>query len=460
MNHRMGRSLLVTCALVTTLLTSPFASGAVAAPAERRCEVPAADEPFETAAPEEVGLDPAAVADAVGFANGRLRTSIRVFRHNCLVSTGALNFLFDAVPWDMWSSTKSVVSLAAGIAVDRGLLDLDDPVSQHVPAGWVDEAHADITVRHLLEENSGLATSILAEAGTFVLDTDAPRAGLALPVEHEPGTRFEYGQRNPDIAARVVQEAVGEDFQAFVQREIFTPIGIQEDSYLWLRDRSGNTYGYAHLFMRPTDFARVGLLLLNDGQWADDRIVSSDYLDLATSSSPTNACYGMLFWVNAAPCISPDIPARRTSDVQPLPGFGDDAYATVGFLQQNNFVSPSRDTLVSWTGAGGDLSLDPQTLLTANPHSELYHEFFRRLAPAFGDGTVVPPYEQQVSLEVNPKTVADVRVALGAVGAGPFAPQDCLLATCDGELPVTGLVQNGAALIDLIVHLAGVDVAP
>ncbi len=111
---------------------------------------------------------------------------------------------------------------------------------------------------------------------------------------------------------------------------------------------------------------------------------------------------------------------------------------------------------MSWTGLAGDVSLDPQTLLTANPNSELYHEFFRRLAPAYGDGTVVPPYEHDISLEVTPETVLDVRLTLGALGVGPFAPQDCLLLTCDGELPLTGVVQNGTALIDLLANLAGI----
>lgn len=418
--------------------------------------MPAAGEPFETATPEEVGLDGAAVRDAVSFADGRLRTSIRVFRDNCLVATGALNFLFDVVPANIWSSTKSVVSLAAGIAVDRGLLDLDAPIGTYLPEGWADAEHAAITTRQLLQENSGLQAGIAGEAASILLDTDVVRAGLALPLVHEPGTYFEYGQRNPDIAAFIVERAVGEDLQAFVQRELFEPIGIEPASYVWLRDRSGHSYGYANLFMTPPDFARIGLLLLGDGRWGQDRVVSSAYLEEATTPSAPNPCYAMLFWTNDTPCISPDVPARRTVDAPAMPGFGEDAFATVGFLQQNNFVSPSRRALVSWTGLAGDVSLDPQTLLTANPNSELYHEFFRRLAPAYGDGTVVPPYEHDISLEVTPETVLDVRLTLGALGVGPFAPQDCLLLTCDGELPLTGVVQNGTALIDLLANLAGI----
>lgn len=462
MRHRVVVTSAALLALLVPMgpaIASP--SPATSAPADtRQCGLPAAGEPFETATPEEVGLDGTAVQDAVSFADGRLRTSVRVFRHNCLVGSGVLNPLSDLIPANIWSSTKSVVSLAAGIAVDQGALDLDAPIGTYLPQGWADAEHAALTTRQLMQQNSGLLDAIVGEVASIALDTDVVRAGLALPIEHEPGTYFEYGQRNPDIVAHIVERAVGEDLQAFVQRELFDPIGIEKSSYLWLRDRSGHTYGYANLFMTGPDFARIGLLLANDGKWEKDRVVSSAYLDEATRPSATNPCYAMLLWTNGTPCTSPDIPARRTLDRQMMPGFGDDAFATVGFLQQNNFVSPSRDTLVSWTGFAGDVSLDPQTLLSANTNSELYHEFFRRLVPAFGDGTVIPPYEHDVSLDVTPETVADIRITLGALGVGPFAPQDCLLLTCDGELPVTGLVQNGQAVLDLLVHAAGLDPTP
>ena len=45
------------------------------------------------------------------------------------------------------------------------------------------------------------------------------------------------------------------------------PIGVPRDSYIWLKDRSGNTYGYANLFIPPVQFAKLGLLMQNGGVW-------------------------------------------------------------------------------------------------------------------------------------------------------------------------------------------------
>src|SRR5699024_9305472 len=134
---------------------------------------------------------------------------------------------------------------------------------------------------------------------------------LALPVEHEPGTFFEYTQHGPDLLAFVVQRAVGEDLQRFAQDNLFTPLGIDEGDYYWARDRSGNTYGYAFLYLPPVDFARLGLLMLNVGQWRDEQIISADYIDQARMPSETNRCYGYLFWVNDSPCTGPSFPSRQ-----------------------------------------------------------------------------------------------------------------------------------------------------
>lgn len=296
------------------------------------------------------------------------------------MGTAPQNTVTGDVPWQEWSVTKSVVSMLAGVAVTQGRLALDAPVGDYLEPGRGDAAHRAITVRQLLTETAGLQQSIVSEGLTALLDLDPDvvEQGLAAPVEHPPGTYFEYAQHVPDILAHVVERAVGEDLQAFAQRELFGPVGIAARDYYWARDRSGNTYGYAFLYLPPNDLARLGLLMLNDGAWNGTRIISADYVRQASAPSPANPCYGFLFWTNHAPCTGPSIPSRQTVDVAPLAGLPTDAYAMVGFLQQNAFVVPSLDLLVTWNGVGGDVSPDLSTVISANIVSELYHDFLDR----------------------------------------------------------------------------------
>ncbi|MFD2471947.1 serine hydrolase domain-containing protein [Amycolatopsis silviterrae] len=443
----------VTAATLTGTGTAP--AGATEAMPE--CALPGAGAATTSASPAAEGFDPAKLARAMDFAQSRLRLNVQVHRNNCLVAAGRLNPLTGGVPWNIWSSTKSVVALVAGIARDQGRLDLAAPIGRYLPAGVGDAAHRAITVRDLLTQTSGLKQAIVSDVGASVAgaDTDVVGQAMALPITHAPGTYFEYSQRGPDLLAYVVERAVGEDFQAFAQRNLFDPIGIGSHDHVWLRDRAGHTYGFANLYLPPDDLARLGLLLVNGGSWNDRRVVSSSYLDQLRAPSATNACYGYLVWVNHAPCVGPSLPSRKVYPAVPLAALPSDAYAMVGFLQQNNFVVPSLNLVVTWTGVLGDVSLDPQTLISASPDSELYHEFLRLLGQSFVRPRLPDPgpYRQNFNFDIQPGQFLDPAVTLGSLAIGPDAPAGCTPMACGGTLlPHQGTVQNLNAVLGLVTH--------
>lgn len=421
-----------------TAMVGTRAPAAAAPPPLASCAQPAGALPT-VMAPERLGVDKAGLDDAIAFAASRMRTHIQVFRNNCLIGSGPLNEVTGDVPWNLFSSTKSVISMLAGIAYTQHRLDLNASIARYLPPGEADAAHARITVADLLTQTSGLSQSILSEAVTAGLDVDPniAKQALALPVTHRPGTFFEYTQHGPDLLAYVVQRAVGEDLQQFAQRNLFGPLGIDAHDYYWARDRSGNTYGYAFLFMPPADYARLGLLMAGDGVWRSQRIIDSDYITRLRTPSPTNHCYGYLFWVNSSPCTGPSFPSRQTVDQAPLAGLPSDAYAMVGFLQQNNFIVPSLGLMVSWNGFLGDVSPDPATDLSASPISELYHTFFRKLVAAFRSPRLPDPgpYLPAMNLNLDPMQFADPNITLGALGIGPDAPGDCTVLSC-GNTPL------------------------
>jgi CubicO group peptidase (beta-lactamase class C family) len=435
-------------------------TGAAPASAARmkRCALPAAGQSGELVDPADVALDPKVVQDAIDFASTRLRASVKVWRNNCLVGQSRIDPVTERVPLEEWSSTKSVTALLAGIAEGDGKLELDDPIGKYLPTGpgWGDEAHRAITIRQLLTQTAGLRQSILSEAGTVGNDPHIAKQALALPLEHEPGTYFEYIQRVPDLLAFVVQQAVGVDLQTYAQKRLFGPIGIRREAYFWLRDRSGNTYGHAHLFLPPRDFTRIGLLLTNGGRWGRRQVVPKSYVKRMARPSPKNPCYGFLVWTNYKPCVSPSIFARRTLDVQPVASAPDDLFATVGAFQQNNFVIPSLGMTVTWNGQFGDLSSDPQTLLSANPHSELYYTFFRKLMRGVKDKRIHDPgpYVDDPVNDIKPFEFADPAVLLGGLGLGPYAPENCNVLACDGSDLTAGPSQMLPDIVQAIITAA------
>ncbi|MGV9674693.1 serine hydrolase domain-containing protein [Nocardia sp. NPDC003482] len=406
--------------VVAALLAGVF----VAAPGwaesgdEIRCAVPAGRQ-FARATPEAAGFDADRLAAALAFTGERNRLNVQVFRHNCLVGEGPSNAATGDTAWNVWSVTKSVVALVAGIAWDRGLLDLDTPIDRYLPPGLGDPAHRAITVENLLTETSGLRIGALTEGLTAVVPIDPNSAVQALgtPFDNPPGTEFTYSQRNVDLLTYVIELAVGEPFQRFAQRELFDPLGIARGDYYWARDRSGHTYGYAHLLIPPNDLARLGLLVTDDGRWGDRRVVSSEFLRAARRPSAANPCYGYLFWVGAG-CV--EMPAFLPRDTYLMSGLG----------LQNVFVVPEWDLTVVWTGVFGNRTGRGVSGVLQTT-DELSWEFFRRLVAAMQRPPVLDPgpYVEQ-AIELNPGDYIDPDIAASVFGLGPAAYPGCNVLSC------------------------------
>lgn len=433
--------------LVTVLPTTAAAS----APVHKTCSLPTATGGFARATPAQEGIDAAKLRSAVDQLSVRSRLSIRVFRNNCQVAANALAPLTDQVHNDLWSVTKSVVSMLTGIAEGDGDLALDDPIGKYLPtgAGWGDRAHRAITIRQLLTQTSGLHQAILSEAGTLGVDPSLAQEALAQPFEYPAGTKFQYFQLGPALLGYVVQRAVGEDLGSYAQRRLFTPVGIRSGSYFWLRDRSGLPYGYANLFLTPPQLARLALLMGNGGRWRGRQVVPASYVRAVSRPTKTNGCYGLLFWTNRGkPCTGADITDAQTLQRRAIPSAPADAYEMNGTGGQLAIMIPSLHMTVVTTGYFGSLSLDPPVLLGAAP-DEMQWTFFRALMKAVEDAHVADPGPYRgdpIDLNVDPINYLDPAVLLRDIVTNP----SCNIVFCNGTVPTKGLIQNLQGLAGLL----------
>ncbi|MFQ6394684.1 serine hydrolase domain-containing protein [Nocardia sp. KC 131] len=417
----MGRfyGFLAGIAAVSLVAGSVFAGSAQANSAGQvECEVSSGRQP-ERAAPEQVGLDSQRLAEALAFAGGRNRLNVQIFRHNCLIGEGPTNDQTGNVAWNIWSATKSVVSILAGMAWDRGELDIDAPIDRYLPPGLGDEVHRSITVENLLTETSGMPVGVLTEGitGVIPLDPNSAVQALGVPLVNPPGEAFSYSQRNVDLLAYVIELAVGEPLQEFAQRQLFDPLGIARGDYYWARDRAGHTYGYAHLMIPPNDFAKLGLLVSNEGRWGTAQLVSQEYLRQAHRPSARNSCYGYLFWVGPA-CT--ETPAFLPADVYSMAGLG----------MQDVFIIPSLDMTVVWTGVFGNRSSQGPSGVVQNT-AELPHEFFRKVFAAFYENPLPDPGPfVEPPVRLDPSRFVDSNILLAVFGIGPSAYPGCNVFAC------------------------------
>ena len=134
-------------------------------------------------------------------------------------------------PFILGSMTKSFTALAIMQLVEAGRLALDDPVQGYLPWFHVRDrkASARITIRHLLNQTSGLPKSaglLLIKGASATTQRDQTRLLARARLHHPPGEGFEYSNANYWLLGLVIERVTGGPYDSYIRREIFAPLGM------------------------------------------------------------------------------------------------------------------------------------------------------------------------------------------------------------------------------------------
>jgi CubicO group peptidase (beta-lactamase class C family) len=160
-------------------------------------------------------------------------------------------------PFWIGSNTKSMTALATMLLVEAGLVELDAPIQQHLPGFRVADAEASsrITVRHLLNQTSGLAR---IDGLRAVVETNNETlaevvAGMRnLELNRPVGESFEYANLNSVVLGLLVEQLTGQTWQTYVQNNIFDPLGMSRTfTSRELAEQSGLTATHRYTFGFP-----------------------------------------------------------------------------------------------------------------------------------------------------------------------------------------------------------------
>lgn len=234
------------------------------------------------------------------------------------------------------SVAKSIMSIAAGIALDKGLISsLDELISKFIPEfnEGRDPFHKMITIKHLLTMSSGICWNGGVHYHCPML-AQMRRSGdwishiADCAVIDRPGTKYNYKEWDIILLAKVLDVACGDMFD-FINDNIYKFLEIKSDRwyksncrvYYSVADGDEDKYeSYSNLTAR--DMLKIGQLFLQSGYYNGKQIISADYIKQAINSSNVNKEYGYLWWR------------------------GDNWYACKGYGGQNIFVIPDKSLIV------------------------------------------------------------------------------------------------------------------
>ncbi|MET0930219.1 MAG: serine hydrolase domain-containing protein [Aeromicrobium sp.] len=256
----------------------------------------------------------------------------------------------------VYSIAKSLTSVLAGTFADEGSLDLDASASAEVDE-WRGAAAESVTARDLLSMTSGRRWSEAIDRRLIRASADQTSFATGLAQDTAPGERWVYDNAAVQALESVLDDlAETDDVVGLAQERLLGPLGM--DDTTWGRDATGNALTYSGMTSTCLDLARVGHLMLTEGTWDGDQVVSADFVRQATSpSSELNAAYGLLWWTNAEGRIVEVLrQAGFAADKDPYegrlaPDVPADAYWAFGYGNQYIAVVPSEGVVAVRLGA-------------------------------------------------------------------------------------------------------------
>ena len=229
-----------------------------------------------------------------------------------------------------FSIAKTYLALLAGVAHDRGLLpDVNEPVMARVPGIGFEGRNCQVTWAHLLQLTSewqGTCFGVPDQADRyrtlqFQGGTAQGKKGDARPLQ-APGTFWEYNDVRVNQLSLALLHLFGRALPEVFRESIMQPIGASDDwdwvgydnSWIELNGQKiqsvpGGTHWGGGLSISSLDQARVGQLLLDNGNVDGVQVLSTDWVRRMRTPCAIAPFYGYLLWLNHAQRIFPSVPA-------------------------------------------------------------------------------------------------------------------------------------------------------
>lgn len=270
-------------------------------------------------------------------AKNKTRSVLVVYKDKILIEKYADGFTKNSL-FLGWSMTKSITSAVLGILEKKGKINLDQ---NNLFPEWKDDARKNITIRNLLNMNSGLAwdedyTQISDVTKMLFLASDMSQVQKEKPLIAKPNNAWNYSSGTTNLLSGFIrnQFATHQEYQDFWYEALIDKIGMH--TMIIEPDFSGNYVGSSYGWATARDWAKFGLLYLHNGNWDGEQIINKSWVDFSkTPTHGSNGVYGGHFWLNAG---------KKFKDVP------QDMFSCNGYQGQYVFIIPSKDLIVVRTG--------------------------------------------------------------------------------------------------------------
>ena len=310
-----------------------------------------------TAANESRSISETALAAAIAFGEQNDSHALIVYHYQAI----QLEHYFPGHDADSFSPTqsmhKSVLAMLIGIAIEQGYIaSVDEPAATYLME-WADDARAGITIRHMLQQNSGIdfPTFGFNPLGGFfrlIFGPDIKPVALNQPLEVEPGSRFDYNSVNPQNLGLIVERATGKRYSQYLSEALWQRLGVPDATIVLDSEENQIARMFCCLNATARSWLHIGLLHLNEGRMAGRQLVPVDWMRQIVIAGQHNPNYGYLTWLGNEFEEYRYYNRKTTVRVfQSEPFAAPDVIYFDGFGGQRVYIVPSRGLIIVRTGA-------------------------------------------------------------------------------------------------------------
>ena len=230
---------------------------------------------------------------------------IVIVRNDRLVAEAYFNGYARETQHDMRSVTKSFTASLAGIAIEKGLIALDDTLAQHITRfaefDNVDDRKRSIRIANVLNMQTGLDCDDGRDSSpgneTYMYRRDDwIKYILSVPMQADPGTLTSYCSGAVTVLGSIIASRSGQKLEEFAVANLLNPLNMA--SVRWLHSPLGVTNASSAIQLRPRDAAKFGNLFLNGGRWYGTQVVPQAWVERSSQSFTAirGDGYGWLWW--------------------------------------------------------------------------------------------------------------------------------------------------------------------
>lgn len=298
---------------------------------------PLTDNYWETITPSELNWNENKIEPLLAYLEEKHTKSFIILYNGRIVIEKYFGDHSESKPWYWASAGKTLTSIITGIAEEKGLLNINNKVSDYLGSGWTSapiEKENLITSKHLLSMTSGLDDNLGDEVSP-----------ANLQYLSDAGTRWAY--HNVYVKLQdVIETTSKQSFSTFFNTNLRDKIGM---TGTWFQTGDFSVY-----YSNTRSMARFGLLAFNKGTWNTTRIVNEDFfINSINTSQNINKAYGYLWWLNGK--SSYHLPQSQFEfQGKLIPNAPNDLYAALGKNDQKIYISPSKKLVIIRMGESSE----------------------------------------------------------------------------------------------------------